>query len=44
MVKSAKRAIHGVLGNSEDTDEELITAFSGVESLHQFATVDLSDS
>ena len=33
MVKSAKRAIYGVLGNSEVTDEELITAFSGVKSL-----------
>ena len=33
MVKSAKPAIYGVLGNSEVTDEELITAFSGVESL-----------
>ena len=33
MVKSAKRAIYRALGNSEVTDEELITVFSGVESL-----------
>ena len=33
IVKSAKRAIYGVLGNSEVTHEELITAFSGVECL-----------
>ena len=33
MVKSAKQAIYGVIGNSEVTDKELITVFSGVESL-----------
>ena len=33
MVKSAKRAIYGVLGNNDVTDEELITTFSGAESL-----------
>lgn len=33
MVKAAKRAVYGVLGSSEVTDEELITAFSGAESL-----------
>ena len=27
MVKSAKRAIYGVLGNNDVTDEELITTF-----------------
>ena len=33
MVKSAKRAIYGVLGNNDVADEELITIFSGAESL-----------
>ena len=33
MVKSAKRAIYAVPGSSEVTDEELMTAFTGVESL-----------
>jgi hypothetical protein len=33
MVKSAKQAIYGVLGNNNVTDEELITTFSGAESL-----------
>ena len=33
MVKSAKKAIYAVLGSSEVTDEELMTAFTGVESL-----------
>ena len=33
MIKSAKKAIYGVIGNSDVTDEELITAVTGVESL-----------
>ena len=33
MVKAAKKAVYAVLGNSEVTDEELITACTGVESL-----------
>lgn len=33
MVKSAKVAIYSVLGQSDIRDEELITAFTGVESL-----------
>ena len=33
MIKSAKRAIYAILNNSEVTDEELITAFTGAESL-----------
>ena len=33
MIKSAKKAIYGVLGTSDVTDEELITAVAGVESL-----------
>jgi hypothetical protein len=32
-VKSAKRAIYGVLRDNDVTDEELITTFSGAESL-----------
>ena len=32
MVKAAKKAVYVVLGNSEVTDEELITACTGVES------------
>ena len=31
MVKAAKKAVYAVLGNSEVTDEELITACTGVE-------------
>ena len=33
MVKAAKKALYAVLGNSDVTDEELITACAGVESL-----------
>ena len=33
MIKSAKRAIYAVLGNVDIRDEELVTAFAGVESL-----------
>ena len=33
MIKSAKKAIYGVIGNSDVTDEELITAVTGVESV-----------
>ena len=33
MVKSAKKAIYAVLGSSEVTVEELMTALTGVESL-----------
>ena len=33
MIKSAKKAIYGVIGTSDVTDEELITAVTGVESL-----------
>ena len=33
MIKSAKKAICGVLGSSNVTDDELITAVAGVESL-----------
>ena len=33
MIKSAKKAIYGVLGTSDVTDEELITAVAGIESL-----------
>ena len=33
MIKSAKRAIYSVLGNSGIRDEELITAFTAAESL-----------
>ena len=33
MIKSAKKAIYRVLGSSNVTDEELITAVAGVESL-----------
>ena len=32
IVKAAKKAVYAVLGNSEVTDEELITACTGVES------------
>lgn len=33
MVKAAKRANYSILGNAEVTDEELVTAFTGDESL-----------
>ena len=33
MIKSAKKAIRGVLGNAEVSDEELVTAICGAESL-----------
>ena len=33
MVKAAKKAVYAVLGNSDGTDEELITICVGVESL-----------
>ena len=33
MIKSAKKAIYGVIGTSDVTDEELITAVTGVEGL-----------
>ena len=33
MIKSAKKAMYIVLGTSDVTDEELITAIAGVESL-----------
>lgn len=33
MIKSAKRAIYAILGNADITDEELLTAFTGAESL-----------
>ena len=33
MVKAAKKALYAVLGTSDATDEELITACAGVESL-----------
>ena len=33
MIKAAKRAILAILGNADVTDEELMTAFTGAESL-----------
>ena len=33
MVKAAKKAIYAVFGNSDVTDEELITAITGAENL-----------
>ncbi|XP_064637186.1 uncharacterized protein LOC135493632 [Lineus longissimus] len=33
LIKSAKRAIQAVLGKADITDEELMTAFTGVEAL-----------
>ena len=33
MIKSAKKAIHAILGCADITDEELITAFTGAEAL-----------
>ena len=33
MIKSAKKVIYGVIGTSDVTDEESITAVTGVESL-----------
>ena len=33
MIKAAKKAIHAVLGEANVTDEELMTAFIGPESL-----------
>lgn len=33
MIKSAKKAIYGILGTSDMTDEELIIAVARVESL-----------
>ena len=33
MIKAAKRAIYGILGNADVTDEELVTSFVGAEDL-----------
>ncbi|KAK6171954.1 hypothetical protein SNE40_018372 [Patella caerulea] len=33
MIKSAKKAIYAILGNSDVTDEELLSAMTGAESL-----------
>ena len=33
MIKASKKAIYGILGNSDVTDEELMTAFTGAEGL-----------
>ena len=33
MIRSAKRAVNAVLGNAHVKDEELLTVFTGVESL-----------
>ena len=33
MIKAAKRAIIAILGNADVADEELMTAFTGAESL-----------
>jgi hypothetical protein len=33
MIKAAKRAIYAILGNADVNDEELLTTFTGVESL-----------
>ena len=33
MIRSAKRAVNAVLGNADVKDEELLTVFTGVESL-----------
>ena len=33
MIKSAKRAINAILGHADVKDEELLTVFTGVESL-----------
>ena len=33
MIKAAKRVIIAILGNADVTDEELMTVFTGVESL-----------
>lgn len=33
MIRSAKRAVNAVLGNADVQDEELLTVFTGVESL-----------
>lgn len=33
MIKAAKKAIYGILGNADVTDEELMTAFTGAEGL-----------
>ena len=33
MIKAAKRAVTAILGNTDITDEELMTAFTGSEAL-----------
>lgn len=33
MIEAAKRAINAVLRNTDVNDEELVTAFAGVEAL-----------
>ena len=33
MIKSAKKSINAILGNADNTDEELMTAFIGAEAL-----------
>ena len=33
MIKAAKKAIYGILGNADVSDDELMTAFTGAEVL-----------
>ena len=33
MIKAAKQAVIAILGNSDVTDDELMTAFTGAEAL-----------
>jgi len=33
MIKAAKTSVHGILGNADVTDEELMTAFVSAEAL-----------
>ena len=33
MIKGAKRAVYAILGNADNTDEELMTAFTRAEAL-----------
>ena len=34
MIKAAKRAIIAILSNADDTDEELMTVFTGADHSH----------
>ena len=43
MIKAAKKAIYGILGSADGTDEELMTAFTGAEGPLTYQTANPAD-